>query len=313
MVNAGQSNASVQIGVGVGVGVGGLAAMIALAFLCYHRRKKTHDTLQDKDEIPELPPLLSHNRLNSKLFPAELDPEGEGLKGPAELEYMSSMQLGGPVELDTSPVELSAAPVELGEGAIQGSPQATTVGSRVSSVKKDKHFFTSRKLTAPSAATSLASQDAITRSDSAHSPQVISHPRALHPESLQSSTPTANQASIPEHNQSPQVPPPPPPSIATIPSTADSTPQPSPLRGHHTNQSNGMALHHPNQSNWSMEQEQAKIRSPSKEAENPQRTQTIAERRKMGSPTLSSAGGPWHDTYNATTGEATSGGAGSGN
>ena len=309
MANAGHSNASVQIGVGVGVGVGGLAAILALAFLCYRRRKKPHNTLQDKDEIPELPPLLPYNRLNSKLFPAEMDPEGEGLKGPAELEHSSSMQLEGPVELDTSPVELSTDPVELGG---QGSTQTTHVGSRASSVKKDTHFYSSRKSTAPTAATPLASQDTITHSDSVHNTQAISDPGALHRQSSRPSTPTANQTSSPEPNQSHQVPPPPPPSLATIPSTAASTPQSSPPRGHHTNQNKGMALDHPNQSNWSLEQEQAKILSPDKELDAPQRILTIAERRKMGSPTLSSAGGPWHDAYNATTGEASAGGVGLG-
>lgn len=273
----------------------------------YRRRKRARSATEKEDDIPELPPLLPDNPLNSKLFPAELEPEGDGLKGPAELDPKPSMPSRGPAELATSPAELPAesldAECDTEHDAKEGSAQMTAVGSRVPSLKKDKHLFPPTSSTEPTALTTSITPPALEHLDPAETsridPQLPN--RFLKPLRLGSSSP--DQASSPEPNQEPPVPPP-SPSLATRPSTANNTPQSSPLRGHAGRLGKGVKVEHPNKQDWSLEEEQTKALSPKKEPEGLQRPQTIAERRKVGSPDLNSSSGPWFDAYDVRTAES---------
>ncbi len=303
--DAHHSNTGVQIGVGVGVSVGALSAILAVASLWYRQRNRTRSATEKGDDIPELPPLLSCNALNSKLFPAELDPEGEGLKGPAELDPKPSMPSRGPVELATSPAELPAEPVESQYDAEhdtkEGSAETTAVGSQNPSLKKDRHLFSCTSPTEPSALTNPISLHALEHPDLVETPQIVPQLQTPRPKSLRPGSSSADRASSPEPGQEPNVPPPPPPLLEAIPSTANTTSQSSPPRRRAPRLGKGVELEHPNKQGWSLEQEQVKALSPKKTPEDVVRPQTIAERRNVGSPNLNSASGPWFDAYDAKT------------
>ena len=117
--------------------MGVLIAILTLLFLFYRRHRNKRIAAEEKDNIPELPPLLSSNRVNSKLFPAELDPEGEAVKGPVELDHKPALPSRGPAELAVSPSELPAEPTESEYHDDRGP---THPYSRTPSLKKDKHI-----------------------------------------------------------------------------------------------------------------------------------------------------------------------------
>jgi len=271
----------------------GIGAILAFAFYLCRRRRRARSATEKEDDIPELPSQLPDNALNSKLFPAELDPEGEGLKGPAELDPKPLLPSRGPAELAVSPAELPAEPVD---------PEY-----EVPLVKKDNHIFPTTSSNEPSALVSSVSPPAQGQLGPAENTQPISQLQTPTPKSLRCSPSSPDQASSPQSDQEPHIPPPPPPpppSLATRPSTASTTPQSSPTRGHAGRLGKGVVVVHPNNQNWSLEQEQTKALSPKKEPEGLRRPQTIAERRNVGSPDLNSSSGPWFDAYDAKTAEA---------
>lgn len=307
VASPGRSNKGGRVGFAVGLTVG-IGAILAFAFYLCRRRRRARSATEKEDDIPELPSQLPDNALNSKLFPAELDPEGEGLKGPAELDPKPLLPSRGPAELAVSPAELPAEPVDPEYGAEEYarevSTETTAVGSRVPSVKKDNHLFPTTSSNEPSALVSSVSPPAQGQLGPAENTQPISQLQTPTPKSLRRSPSSPDQASSPQSDQEPHIPPPPPPSLATRPSTASTTPQSSPTRGHAGRLGKGVVVVHPNNQNWSLEQEQTKALSPKKEPEGLRRPQTIAERRNVGSPDLNSSSGPWFDAYDAKTAEA---------
>lgn len=292
VASPGRSYKGGRVGFAVGLTVG-IGAILAFAFYLCRRRRRARSATEKEDDIPELPSQLPDNALNSKLFPAELDPEGEGLKGPAELDPKPLLPSRGPAELAISPAELPAEPVD---------PEY-----EVPSVKKDNHIFPTISSNEPSALVSSVSPPAQGRLGPAENTQPISQLQTPTPKSLRRSPSSPDQASSPQSDQEPHIPPPPPPqppSLANRPSTASTTSQPSPTRGHAGRLGKGVVVVHPNNQNWSLEQEQTKALSPKKEPEGLRRPQTIAERRNVGSPDLNSSSGPWFDAYDAKTAEA---------
>ena len=288
--------------------MGSLAALLALAFFLFHRRKRMRTPVKREDDVPELPPLLAHNRMNSKLFPAELDPEGEGLKGPAELDPKSSAQAKNPVELATAMAELPAEPVESEHDTKNGSIQAIRFASRAPSLKQDEHLVSPTSPIEATAATSCVSPNTPKLPSSKQNAPAVPESHEFQPQSPRPGAPATSEGSSPQSNRSVQVPPPPPPSLATVLSSTTTTPESSPPRGNFIRHGKGAGLIHPNQSAWSLEQEQEKVLSAYKGEEDIPRPQTIAERRNMGSPSLdlSTASGPWHDAYEVAKGKTPS-------
>lgn len=286
----------------------GIGAILAFALYMYRRRRRARSAIEKEDDIPELASQLPDNALNSKLFPAELNPEGEGLKGPAELDPKPLLPSRGPAELAVSPVELPAEPVDPEydpeEDAKKESSATTAVGSRLPSVKKDNHVFPTTSPNEPSALVSSVSPPAQGQLAPAENTQPISQFQTPSPNSLRRSPSSPDQASSPQSDQELYIQPPPPrspPSLATRPSTARTTPQSSPTRGHAGRLGKGVVVVHPNNQNWSLEEEQTKALLPKKEPEGLRRPQTISERRNVGSLGLNSSSGPWFDAYDAKT------------